>query len=438
MYSFKSWCNDNGDFGKRVLADYIDSYNINNIGSTSKIKLKFRCSICHNEFERAPAHVTRMRGCPYCNPNNNCVGTISKNSNRRLINSNIEIASEYMKDKNDIDIDDILVTSNKSVWWKCNKCGQEWKAIVANRVNHCSGCPVCSKGNQGSFMEYALYLIINESFKDVEYQFKVNGMSFDIGIPNPAVVIEYQGRYYHNNVYNNYDVEKRDKEKREFVEAYKDIKFITVNETYGGEKISIRGNDIYFNADNNNKDESLRLIAHALEKILDTNIPVRNNIIEYTTQNLKLKDISDSLATKYKDIASEWNYNKNGSLKPTQIKPKSNKKVWWVCSKCGYEWQTSPAHRISDGTGCPKCLVLSGSGAGRHIVIEGINDLKSKYPFIASEWDSDKNKEIGLDLDNISTKSNKSVWWKCSRCGHSYKDKVVYRTTRNHGCPFCN
>ena len=32
----------------------------------------------------------------------------------------------------------------------------------------------------------------------------------------------------------------------------------------------------------------------------------------------------------------------------------SNKKVWWICRKCGHEWEAA-IHSRSRGTDCPKC-----------------------------------------------------------------------------------
>lgn len=50
----------------------------------------------------------------------------------------------------------------------------------------------------------------------------------------------------------------------------------------------------------------------------------------------------------------EWNYNKN-SIDPSEISKSSNKKVWWKCKDCGYEWQSSPNCR-SKGHRCPRCV----------------------------------------------------------------------------------
>ncbi len=62
----------------------------------------------------------------------------------------------------------------------------------------------------------------------------------------------------------------------------------------------------------------------------------------------------NDFGTKYPGIAAEWHPIKNLSLKPTDIAPKSNKRVWWKCSVCENEWEMSVSKRVL-GQGCPKC-----------------------------------------------------------------------------------
>ena len=432
----ESWCKENGEFGEMILKEYIDEYNLSTIARTTKKKLKLLCSKCNTEYEKSAAHIIRKHGCPYCNGNN----FLNPNSPRMLVNSNPELIEEWDFDKNEEDINKMYKTTNKKVWWKCKICGHSWQAYISNRTKSNSSCPKCNVGNSKSLMEYAIYLVVKQQFNQAESGFIVNGMSFDIGIPNPATIIEYNGRYYHNNKYNSYDVEGRDKDKRDFIGKYPNIKYITINETYGGEELTISNNDIYFNSDNvtSNRLHYIKLICDALSKLIGVELYVRDDIESYTLSQMKLKDVSDSLGTNYPELCKEWNTIKNCELTPYKIKPKSNKKVWWKCKECEYEWEASPAHRVVDGTGCPKCVALSGSGAGSHIVIEGVNDLKTLRPDIAQEWHTILNSKLGIDLNNITIKSNKEVWWKCKHCGKEYMDKVVFRTTRNHNCPVCN
>ena len=70
-------------------------------------------------------------------------------------------------------------------------------------------------------------------------------------------------------------------------------------------------------------------------------------------------------------------------------------------------------------------------------MVSGVNDLETKYPHIAKEWDYDKN--IDLTPQNIHCGSSKKVWWKCSICGKSWESSVKNRTHYNtDGCHSCN
>jgi len=64
---------------------------------------------------------------------------------------------------------------------------------------------------------------------------------------------------------------------------------------------------------------------------------------------------SNSLATLNKELAKEWHPTKNGKLTPFDVRPGSQKKVWWKCPKRpDHVWQASVAER-NKGTGCPTC-----------------------------------------------------------------------------------
>ena len=63
-------------------------------------------------------------------------------------NEKIELLSEWLTEKNkNLSSDSILSGSNKKVWWKCSKCGNEWQAEVRQRVKGLSKCPNCKKQN---------------------------------------------------------------------------------------------------------------------------------------------------------------------------------------------------------------------------------------------------------------------------------------------------
>lgn len=48
-------------------------------------------------------------------------------------------------------------------------------------------------------------------------------------------------------------------------------------------------------------------------------------------------------------------YSSKNELTPKEIAPKSNRKVYWKCSTCGYEWEAIVANRTNLGCDCTKC-----------------------------------------------------------------------------------
>ena len=69
--------------------------------------------------------------------------------------------------------------------------------------------------------------------------------------------------------------------------------------------------------------------------------------------NQKVLEGYNDLATRNSKLANEWNYEKNGDLKPEDFTVGSEKKVWWKCNK-GHEWQAKINNR-NNGRGCPYC-----------------------------------------------------------------------------------
>lgn len=131
-----------------------------------------------------------------------------------------------------------------------------------------------------------------------------------------------------------------------------------------------------------------------------------------------------SLAGLHPEVAESWDSEKNGTLSPFDVRPKSNKKVWWRCGD-GHSWQAVIAAR-TNGSGCPYC-------AGRKPTPQ--RNLLSIFPQIAMEWHPTRNASV--KPNEVTPKSNRLVWWRCSD-GHEWCSKVSNRTMLGQGCPFCS
>ena len=138
--------------------------------------------------------------------------------------------------------------------------------------------------------------------------------------------------------------------------------------------------------------------------------------------------------TDFPDLLNEWNWGKNeeNNITPTTYVIGSSKKVWWKCSKCGCEWQTAIRHRTQRGNGCPVCAKQKGIINRKKAILKKNGGIKN--PILLKEWDYEKNGDL-LPQD-ITEGTNKSVWWKCSKCGYSWKARILNRKTR--GCPLCS
>ncbi len=135
----------------------------------------------------------------------------------------------------------------------------------------------------------------------------------------------------------------------------------------------------------------------------------------------------NNLAYLYPEISSEWHPDNETSS--NNITCYSHKKVWWICSECGYgknkEWFAMISGRTSAGNGCPAC-----SG----FVVSNNNRLSLLFPEIASEWHPTKNGD--LTPNNTSYGSDKKIWWLCSN-GHEYFSSIGNRTMGKTACPRC-
>ena len=141
-----------------------------------------------------------------------------------------------------------------------------------------------------------------------------------------------------------------------------------------------------------------------------------------------------SLAEHNPELINEWDYEKNGELglNPYTVSYGSARKVWWKCNK-GHSYLMGLNSRTTPGKAKQQCSVCAGIQ-----IIEGYNDLYSKYPDLVKEWNYEKNEELGIRPKEVSYGSSKKVWWVCEK-GHEWNAPISRRTgSQRSSCPFCS
>ena len=344
-------------------------------------------------------------GCPYCS------GRYPIKGENDLQTLNPAIAIEWHYEKNDgLTPMDVMPNSDKRVWWKCRK-GHEWQAIIGSRTRG-NGCPICSSEKNTSFPEYALVYYLKKYGLEVIHSYREQGYELDVYIPVLRIAIEYDGYLWH-----------KDKTQQDLAKNYKcamdGIKLYRIRE--GLAPLNDSSTDYVVQR---NQEDLSKILELLLSEITGTIVDVdlkRDNI---AIENLReYTEKETSLLFSNPEIAKEWNYEKNGNLKPEHFAASSHKKVWWKCPK-GHEWQSTIKDRNS-GNGCPYCA--------SKMVLKGYNDLQAVNPSLTKEWNYEKNN--GLTPVDVTPNSHKKVWWKCSN-GHEWQAAIADRNG-GRGCPYC-
>ena len=438
-------------------------------------KVWWKCSKGH-EWEATIDKRNRGTNCPYCS------GNKVLNGYNDLKTVNPSLAKEWNYEKNgDLKPELFTANSHKKVWWKCNK-GHEWQAPISNR-NKGVGCPTCNSERHTSFPEYAITYYLKKCGVDVVHSYKGQGYELDIYIPTKNVAIEYDGYFWHKNK-TKIDLEKNKMCVKDGIKLYRireglpslndtSIDFvIQENQKDFSEKLEkILSEIVGINIDVDiEKDtiaiENLREYTEKKSSIVFSNPSVANKWNYEKNGNLKpehfaansnkkvwwkcqkghewqtsiasrnsgygcpycsglyaIKGETD-LQTVNPILVDEWNYEKNGNLKPEQFTANSGEKVWWKCNK-GHEWQAKITHR-NNGSGCPYC-------SGRN-AIKGETDLQTVNPALAKEWYYKKNGD--LKPEHFTANSGEKAWWVCEK-GHAWQAKIADRN-KGRGCPYCS
>ena len=173
-----------------------------------------------------------------------------------------------------------------------------------------------------------------------------------------------------------------------------------------------------------NQEDLEIILKEILCNIIGINVDIDIERDAIAIENLReFTEKESSLLFYNPEIASEWNYEKNGNLKPEHFAANSNKKVWWKCNK-GHEWQAAISTR-NKGHRCPYCSGIK--------VFKGHNDLQTVNPTLAKEWNYERN--AGLTPTDVMPNSGRKVWWKCCN-GHEWQARIANRNHGN-GCPEC-
>lgn len=358
----------------------------------------------------------RKNGCPYC------AGRKVLKGFNDIATVRPEIVEEWDVEKNGgVLPSQVLAGTHSKYWWRC-PVGHEYQASPENRTKaRKTNCPICAKQSQTSFPEQAIFFYIKKIFPDAKNRYMYEGKEVDIFIPSMKVGIEYDGRFFHTE-----ETQERDNSKDRFFKEF-GIRLIRVKEYVGN--IGEEKKDLIWINERKKQDSNIKYALKRIFELLELkdyqiDLDINRDRIEIMTQYY-VSIQKNSFVQYHPELIDEWDDEKNDKLKMEMFSVGSGVKVWWKCDK-GHSYSMSFDSR-NKGGGCPIC-------AGQKL-LEGFNDLKTRYPEIAKEWCYKKNDN--LMPQQFMPGSNIKVWWTCKN-NHTYKATIASRTIAQSGCPYCS
>jgi DNA-directed RNA polymerase subunit RPC12/RpoP len=145
---FETWCEENGERGARLLAEYADTEKgPREVAKASHHRALWSCVDCEHEWRTQVGHRTnskRPTDCPAC------AGKVpTATHNVRLTCEESEGRLEHLRGEWDhptMRMEDFTPASHEIVPWKCRKCGEKWDARIGRRTrsDRPTGCPQCN------------------------------------------------------------------------------------------------------------------------------------------------------------------------------------------------------------------------------------------------------------------------------------------------------
>ena len=361
-------------------------------------------------------------GCPYC------AGQKVWKGFNDLRTLNPQLASQWDLEKNGLlTPEDVTANSNRSAWWLCSK-GHSWYAVISSR-NAGRGCPVCGRRKvlPGENDLATMFPLVAD-----EWNQEKNGSL----TPDKIAPCSHRKVWWKDNLGHEWQARVANRTNgdgcpycagRKVLPGFNDL--ATKDPELAAQWDPIRNGD---RTPENTLPNSHRNIwwlcsqGHSWASTAASR-HFKGCGCPYCGNKKALPGETD-FATVHPELLNEWDYERNQGIDPTKLTHQSRKMVYWRCEK-GHSWYAGIYERVH-GRNCPFCHYKK----DHHIVVPGVNDLKTARPDLADEWDTQRNGSIGPE--NILPHSNRGFWWKCKR-GHHWFAKPNDRLKGN-GCPICD
>lgn len=395
----------------------------------SKVRAWWKCNKCYHEWDATI--IGRMRlgyGCPECKRKENLVKSRLRSIEKYGSIASQSVIDEWDWNKNDENPEDLPIHYTKKLWWIGKDCGHSWDALPANRIKKGSGCPYCV-GEK-----------VLAGFNDLA---TTNPELLEWWSPNNEKLMSevsagsslkslwkcYLGHEW-SAVISSVAKGRRCRycAKKAVLEGFNDLATThpeIVEKEWSFSKNSVLPSNVSAGSD-------LKVywecpIGHSYKMSLHKKIKMGQGCSYCAGKRV---DTSNSLESTNPNIASMWiEAVDDPGLTPASVTSGSSKNILWRGEVCDHSFQRSVKGMFISKK-CPYCEAFSNTQ-----LLEGFNDLESRFPEVAKEWHPNKNGELTPNI--VLSGSKKSSWWKCNK-GHEWKVSIDNRTRSGSTCSRCS
>lgn len=266
---------------------------------------------------------------------------------------------------------DVKSGCNYKTEFKCNTCGHKWITMLENRTKNHTGCIYCCKTNI-SFPEKYIFYCLKQVNNNLQENYRISNsqnLEFDMYDPKLKLAIEFSSGMYHQSRID------EDENKLEYALS-QNIRLIRIWQLSSAKQV-----------DKLKKDEYIVPDKRSINGVSDLNIVIDDICQQYTLdQSLIDRQAAQSIAfirtnqnplegqslkDQYPNLCRDWDYTKNGVIRPEMLNPHSGIRVHWKCIYCGKEWTQQIDNRTAADkslrAGCKTCNTKIGLGLMQEI-----------------------------------------------------------------------
>lgn len=198
------------EFRKRLNDKFGDSISIIGKFVNMTTPLLFKCNKCGYEFKRKPTAFTIS---VFKDPCPNCSKDLQAKERTKTQEEFIKgVISVWGKDKFDLS-ETVYEKSSKKVKVRCNECGRTFEIEANCFLSGKHGCPYHNCNSSTKEKDVAEYVSSLGTTVFTNDRKALNGEELDVFIPDFNIAIEFDGIFWHNELYKdkNYHITKTNK-----------------------------------------------------------------------------------------------------------------------------------------------------------------------------------------------------------------------------------